>query len=391
MLPINESLTIRFLFVFVLSVVLIKIWKQVAYKIGLIDQPNARKVHINPTPLVGGIVVYLTILVTTILSGNNSIELYCYLAAAGGLVITGALDDRYDISARLRLFIELMAALLMIFGAGIYVDSLGNLFGLGEIALPTVVAVPFTILGVAGYINSLNMVDGIDGMAASLSIMTIVTLLILVNGKQAFALPSLTLAAALSGFLVYNLQLVRGLRKVFLGDAGSMFLGFTFAWFVIDFSQSHSGNGQLFSPVTALYVLGLPLVDMLTTLARRFKKGKNPMKPDKTHVHHILLHAGFTPRQTLGIIIALGASFHMIGMGMHFGGFSDVAQLVVFLVIFALYYEAVIHAFRLSKLIQFFRGRRGPARKGKQYTQHGESKDKLAEHGAVEHLTHQSE
>lgn len=113
------------------------------------------------------------------------------------------------------------------------------------------------------------MADGLDGMAASLGVMTIVTLMVLVNGKQAFVLPSLTMAAALMGFLVYNLQIVRGLRKVFMGDAGSMLLGFTFAWLVIDFSQSHGESEALISPVTALFVLGLPLVDMLATLARR--------------------------------------------------------------------------------------------------------------------------
>ena len=381
---LQENLTLRFLFVFLLSVVLIKMWKPIAYRIGLLDQPSVRKVHVTATPLVGGIVVYLTILITAILLRNSSTELYSYLVAAGGLVITGAFDDRYDISARLRLFIELVAALLMIYGAGVYVQSLGNLFGTGEIILPMYVAVPFTVLGVAGYINATNMADGIDGMAASLSIMTIVTLMILVNGQQIFLLPSLTLAAALLGFLVYNLQLVRGLRKVFLGDAGSMFLGFTFAWLVIDFSQSHSGNGELFSPVTALFVLGLPLVDMLATLARRIKKGQNPMKPDKTHVHHILLHAGFTPRQTLAVIIGVGALFHAVGMALHFGGFSDAVQLLVFLFIFALYYEAVIHAFRLSQLIQLMRGRRKPNRRGRLFTRHGKSKRKSLRSSTIE-------
>ena len=117
----------------------------------------------------------------------------------------------------------------MIFGAGVYVDNLGNLFGMGDILLPGFIAVPFTILGVAGYINALNMSDGIDGMAASLGVMTLVTLMILSGGNNSFILPTISLAAALLGFLVYILQIVRGLRKVFLGDAGSMLFGFSFA------------------------------------------------------------------------------------------------------------------------------------------------------------------
>ena len=392
LLLVEENLTLRFLFVFVLSVLLIKIWKLIAWKIGLVDKPDtARKLHSGAIPLVGGIVVYLAIFITTLVLGNDSIELYCYLSAAGALVITGAFDDRYDISAKLRLFIEFIAALLMIYGAGVYVDNLGNLFGSGDIILPAFVAVPFTIFGVAGYINALNMSDGLDGMAASLGVMTVVTLMILAGGKQSVVLPSLTLVAALLGFLVYNLQIVRGLRKVFLGDAGSMLLGFTFGWLVIDFSQSHGDVEALFSPVTALFVLGLPLVDMLTTLARRLKKGQNPMKPDRTHVHHILLHAGFTPRQTLAVIIGIGAVFHGIGMALHFSDVSDLVQLLAFLLLFGLYYEAVIHAFHLSQLIQIVHGRRKPNRKGRLFTRRGKSKRKLAEHGMADHLTHQPE
>ena len=389
MFPIAEHLALRFALVFLLSVILIKVWKKIAHKVGLLDIPDKRKVHTNPTPLIGGIVVYLTIAITSLLLGNGSVQLYCYLFAAGALVITGALDDKYDISAKLRLFIEFMAALIMIFGAGVYVQNLGNLFGRGDIVLPMVIAVPFTVLAVAGYINALNMADGIDGMAACLGIMTVVTLMILVNGKQSFVLPSLTLAAALLGFLIYNLQMVRGLRKVFLGDAGSMFLGFTFAWLVIDYSQPHTPGSELFSPITALFVLGLPLVDMLATLARRIKKGQNPMRPDRTHAHHILLHAGFTPRQTLGIIILVGALFHALGISLHFAGAPDWLLLLTFLLVCGLYYVAVVHAFRLSHLIQGFRGVRSPVRKGRIFSRGGRSKRKLAEHGVVDHLTHQ--
>ena len=162
---LEESLVLRFLFVFLLSVILIKIWKQIAYRILLLDTPSARKIHTNPVPLVGGIVVYLSVFTTTLLFGDGSVDLYCYLVASGALVITGAFDDKYDISAKLRLFIELIAALIMIIGANVYVENLGNLFGFGDIILPIYLAIPFTILGVAGYINATNMADGLDGMA----------------------------------------------------------------------------------------------------------------------------------------------------------------------------------------------------------------------------------
>ena len=385
---LQESLTIRFLFVFLFSVILIKCYKPVAIKIGLIDQPDKRKHHIGAVPLVGGIVVYTAVLITSLMAGDSSIQLYCYLASAGALVITGALDDRYDISANWRLGIEFVAALIMIFGAGVYINSLGNLFGMGEIHLPMLIAVPFTLLAVAAYINAMNMSDGIDGMAASLSIMTLFTMTIMMHGHLRMAVPAITIAAALLGFLLFNLQVVRKLRKVFLGDAGSMFLGFTFAWMVIRLAQD-TGEGSVIQPITALYILGIPLVDMLSTIARRVKKGQSPFKPDRTHVHHILLHAGFTPRQTLGIILLVGGMFHGIGIALHYAGVRDVIQLIIFLVIFTIYYQAVIHAFRLSKLIQHFKGKRKPAKRGRFYTRFGKSKRKMAENGAADHLTHQ--
>lgn len=381
---------LRFLAVFLLAIVAIKLWKPVGTRLNLLDQPDARKQHAGAVPLVGGIAVYTVILLVNLLLGRQSVELHCYLLAAGALVITGALDDRYNISAKIRLLVEFGAAMVMIYGAGVYVGNLGNLFGMGDINLPMAVAVPFTLVAIAGYINALNMADGLDGMAASLSIMTVLSLAILVDGHhQVFLRPYISLAAALLAFLVYNLQMVSRLRKVFLGDAGSMFLGFTFAWLVIRLSQGSPDMEAQFTPVTALFILGIPLVDMLATITRRIKKRQNPLKPDRTHVHHILLDAGFTPRQTLAIIVVVGALFHAIGIAMDFAGAPEVVQLLAFVLVSTLYYQAVIHAFWLSRIIQFFRGKRTPVRKGKLYTRQGRSKRKRAEHGVADHLTHQ--
>ncbi|PJE77911.1 Undecaprenyl-phosphate alpha-N-acetylglucosaminyl 1-phosphate transferase [invertebrate metagenome] len=387
---LKENLSFRFLIVFLISVVLIKCWKQIAYRLHWVDKPDERKTHIGLVPLVGGVCIYTAIVVTVLILGRKSIELYSYLAAAGALVVVGALDDKYDISARLRLLIEFMASLIMIYGAGVYVNNLGNLFGQGDILLPMIVAVPFTAIAVAGYINALNMADGIDGMAASLGILTVLCLLILLHGNyRLFIVPSIALCAALLAFLVYNLQLVRGLRKVFLGDAGSMFLGFTFAWLVIRFSQGDDRIAAQFSPVTALFVLGLPLVDMLSTIIRRLKKKQNPLKPDRTHIHHILLHSGFSPRQALAIILTVGAVFHLVGITLHYTQTPDGIQLLAFIFISIIYYQTVINAFRFSQLIQSFRSVRRRTNHEKPFAQYAHSKDKLAEHGMADHLTHQ--
>ncbi len=106
-------------------------------------------------------------------------------------------------------------------------------------------------------------------------------------------------------------------------------------------------------------------------------------------MHHILLHAGFTPRQTLAIIIVVGGLFHILGIALHYAEAPDWVQLVAFLGVCGIYYKAVIHAFRLSQIIQFFRGERNPIRKGKLFARYSHSKDKLAERGMADHLTHQ--
>ncbi|PJE78773.1 Undecaprenyl-phosphate alpha-N-acetylglucosaminyl 1-phosphate transferase [invertebrate metagenome] len=388
---LEENSIIRFLFVFLLGIILIRIWRTIACKTGLVDKPDARKLHAGVIPLVGGLAVYSSIVIVAVILGRNNTEFLCYLALSGILVVTGTLDDKFTISAKFRLFIEFVAACVMIFGAGVYVKSLGNLFGLGDIALPLVVALPFTLLLVAGYINAMNMSDGIDGMAASLSVMTIITLLILMHGRDnLFILPIVTLAAALMAFLVYNLQLIKGIRKVFLGDAGSMLLGFTFVWLVIRLSEGDRFIQAQFSPVTALYVLGLPLVDMVSTIIRRMKKGQNPLKPDRTHVHHILLRAGFTLRQTLLITIVLGAIFHGIGISLHYASAPDWAQFAVFLGICGIYYRAVAKAFRLSQILRLLRKTRHPVRLVKALVIYRrQRKHRLAEQRLNRNLTHQ--
>ncbi len=286
---------IKLLLTFIFTALLIKFLKPLAYRFGLIDEPGGRKQYDKATPLVGGVALFFTVTVTSLIWGKVGAELYYFLSAAALMVFTGAYDDRFGLGVRVRLLAEVIAACLMIFGAGVVLTDLGNLLGFGNIHMPMFIAVPFTIVAVFGTINCLNMIDGIDGLAAGLCLLSMCTFVILLGDTGSSLVPIISIIAGLGAFLAFNLQLYSGFKKIFLGDAGSMLLGFTLVWLLIRSSQDYPPLRPAFTePATALFVLGLPLMDMVATTARRAIKGRNPFKPDRTHVHHLLLDFGFS-------------------------------------------------------------------------------------------------
>lgn len=343
---------------FLLTFITIRVLHPIATHIGLLDKPSERKQHQGVVPLIGGISLYLTFAISNYFFLPTTTDFYYWLIGGGLLVFTGAIDDKYDLSVRIRVLAAICAALFMIIGADTAIYNLGNLFGLGEIIMPIWLATPFTIISVFGIINALNMCDGIDGMAASLVIISLISLGYLLGLQTAPATSLFSFVAALFAFLVYNLRLVSRVKKVFLGDAGSMLLGYSLMWLLIAYCQDTDHGPQQFAPVTGLFIIGLPLIDMVTTVIRRVNKGVNPFRPDRTHVHHILLHAGFTHRQTLAIIIVVGAIISGTGVILHTFNTPEAVQFLIYFVVFGVYYKAVKHAFKLSGLLQKLHGER---------------------------------
>ena len=156
--------------------------KPLAIYIGLVDKPDARKQHDGLIPLVGGLSLYISMAVLLGLYYPHGPVLYSWLLGAGLMVLVGAVDDRQDLSVRLRVLAAIAASLLMIFGAGNIISSLGNLFGMGDVVLPLWAAVPFTAIAVFGVINALNMCDGIDGMAACLALLSLCSFMVVTGG-----------------------------------------------------------------------------------------------------------------------------------------------------------------------------------------------------------------
>lgn len=327
---------------FCFAILAIKLFKPLAVDVGLVDKPNARKHHDGQIPLIGGISIFAAVLAASLLWLPNTLELRMYLIASAMMVFIGALDDKYDLKVRIRIVGQIIIASLMIYGVGGYIANLGDLFGFGDINLGPL-GIIFTYFAIIVVINAYNMVDGIDGLIGSLSLntFTAIAILFLISGNSGYLSYPLMLATATLPYLVFNLGFFKKYtNKIFMGDAGSMFIGLSVIWLL---SMGTQGENASFRPVTALWICAVPLMDMLAIVMRRYRKGKSPFKPDRDHLHHILQRAGLSSRQTLIAITAFSIIMSLIGVLGEYLQVPESIELLLFLVIFILYNKYARH------------------------------------------------
>ncbi|ABZ76065.1 undecaprenyl-phosphate alpha-N-acetylglucosaminyl 1-phosphatetransferase [Shewanella halifaxensis HAW-EB4] len=344
------SLIEPFSLAFLLSFVVIKFSAPYASKVGLVDLPNARKVHDGAVPLIGGIGIFFSVLLASSVFIEYSRVLNLYLISAALILFIGVLDDRYDLSVRLRMIAQVITASILIFGAESYLTSLGSIFYFFEFKLGYL-GILVTVIAVIGSINAFNMVDGIDGLAGMLSIVTFAALAFLFYqvGNPWFVLPILFIAA-ITAYLCFNLRWpFSSIQKVFMGDAGSMLIGLTVVWLLVTGTESVN---QAFSPVIALYLIAIPLMDMAAIMYRRVKKGHSPFKPDRDHLHHIFERAGYSRKQTLARITLLSAILATIGVLGELLAVPEVMMFIGFLVIFVAYNWALAHVWQILTWIR---------------------------------------
>ncbi|MET2950703.1 UDP-N-acetylglucosamine--undecaprenyl-phosphate N-acetylglucosaminephosphotransferase [Vibrio owensii] len=338
-----------YLFVFILSFVLLFILRKVAKRVGLVDKPNARKVHQGVVPLVGGISVYLTLLVSFIFFLPMNDNLALYLVCSAILIVLGALDDYYDVSFKIRLAIQAGISLTMVHIGGHGLHDLGYLMGSETIALNEFAGTVITVIAVIGAINAFNMVDGIDGLLGGLASVTFTALGIVFaySGNEYLATICLLIVTAMVPYILLNLGFPLGRRfKIFMGDAGSMFIGFSVVWMLIRGTQEPETIA--FKPVTALWLIAIPLMDMATIMIRRIRKGQSPFQPDREHLHHICQRLGLSPVVTLIFICSMASICAAIGLWADFFGVSESIMFVAFLVLFVCYFSAISHIWRIS-------------------------------------------
>tara|TARA_B100001121_G_scaffold269350_1_gene253851 strand:- start:2062 stop:3450 length:1389 start_codon:yes stop_codon:yes gene_type:complete len=235
---------------------------------------------------------------------NFSISLYiCALF----IMIFMIFDDYLTIKAIYRLMFQFFIAGLMIVMSGEYLYQIGNIFGIGEIKLG-IFAIPFTIFCVVGLMNAFNMIDGLNGICASLALIPLMYVTFL--GKFSYGL--LVPIGAIIGFLAYNLGFLGKKRGVFLGDSGSNMLGFAVAFICIEYSQNVNHPSYI-NPVTALWLVAIPLIDCVAVMISRALNGIMPFRSGRDHLHHKLLDLGFKPKKILIIFIATSALLALVG------------------------------------------------------------------------------
>ena len=223
----------------------------------------------------------------------------------GFIVFFMMIDDFIGIRASIRLAFQALIAYLFILMCDVSIINLGNLFGFGVIELKYIYSIIFTIFCVIGLMNAFNMIDGLNGICASFALMPLLILMFFGSVKYGLLIP----IGALIGFLTYNLGWFGKKRGVFLGDSGSNLLGFIVAVLCIDLSQDH----QVINPVTALWLVAIPLLDCVDVMGARLLKGIGPFKPGRDHLHHKLLDLGLTQNNILVLFITLSSGLGLIG------------------------------------------------------------------------------
>ena len=292
----------------------IKVLRPIAIYFNLVDIPTSRKRHVGHIPLIGGLSIYVGLLVAILAAYPIHDKLFYLLASASLILVAGLVDDLKQLGVWLRILIQAIACLIMINGADVYVESLGDLFGMGQIHLGQW-GIPFTLFSVIGLVNAINMSDGIDGLTGSLALVAIIGVFVFESISSNYRLFDflLVMSSALVPYLLINLSVFSN-RKIFLGDAGSMFIGFILAWVFIELSQGGAaGSSKAIEPVSVLWCVALPVIDTFVVIIKRLRAGRSPFHPDRSHFHHMLQDLGLGPRQTLFlmtfialVLVALG-------------------------------------------------------------------------------------
>ncbi len=324
-------------FLFFFSLATLFLMRKVAKKVGLVDKPNERKHHNGAIPLVGGISICLTILY--FLFNNREIihNTFLYAGCISILVIIGALDDKYDISYKIRFAVQAVLSIAMMSLGNIELKTIGDVFGTGEVITLGWFGYLVTVFAVIGAINAFNMVDGIDGLLGGLSVVTFGGLGIMLahDGQYNISYLCLVMVVIIVPYILLNLGAFGRKRKVFMGDAGSMLIGFTVIWFLLLSSQN--GKAPPLRPVTALWLIAIPLMDMAAIMIRRVKRGDSPFKPDRNHLHHIFQRLGLSSTQTLIVICSIAAIFAGVGILSEILNIPESIMLYAFLIGFLLY------------------------------------------------------
>lgn len=268
-----------------------------AFRIGAVDVPlDDRRMHTKPIPRIGGLAIFLSFLLSTMLFCEFSPELASIWVGGGIIVVLGVLDDIYRLQAGLKFVVQTLSAVFAVMN-GCVIDHIN--IG-GEYIMLGTFSYPLTVLWIVGLTNAINFIDGLDGLACGVSLISSISLffVLILQGGGAYAVITAILAGACLGFLPFNSNPAR----IFMGDTGALFLGYALA--VISVQGVFKLHAVL-SFIVPLTVFAFPILDAAFAIVRRLLAGKSPFAADRGHLHHRLVDMGFTQKESVNILYAI--------------------------------------------------------------------------------------
>jgi UDP-GlcNAc:undecaprenyl-phosphate/decaprenyl-phosphate GlcNAc-1-phosphate transferase len=288
-----------------------------ARKIGAVDVPaDERRMHNHPIPLLGGLAIIIAFVVTSIVMMRYHHLLWQILPGALMIAVLGVIDDKHRLPALPKLFIQCIAAGIPIYmNNRIVINSISlNFLGIHTIKFPFFIAIVLTILWIVGITNAVNFVDGLDGLAAGISTIASISMMLIAyikmgsdSNEYGIAILAAALAGGCLGLLPYN----RNPAKIFMGDTGSTFLGYTLAVISI---QGLFKAYTVISFAVPILVLGLPILDTIIAIIRRLIEGKSPFAADRSHIHHKLVDMGLDQKQAVGLLYIVSAIMGIVAV-----------------------------------------------------------------------------
>ena len=314
--------------ILLITMILISVVIKFSSKIGMLDIPNDRSSHVSPTPRGAGVAMFFAYMPILMLFHWGFIsENSGFFLALSLIFAIGVYDDNKGVSPKLKFIVIIAATLLIFFINDFQIDRLGNWFGT-EIPLHWSLALIVTIFAIVGFTNALNLLDGLDGLAGSISLVIFIAFAYIgyIYGDNFISTISLIMIFTLIGFLFFNWSPA----SIFMGDSGSLVLGFTVAVVAIK-AIDH------ISVISILLLTALPIVDTLVVMTRRMQRGLSPFNPDKTHIHHKMLTWRGSVDHSVFILVSIQIFFSFIGV--LFREFGDESSFFLVLIMLYLFFS----------------------------------------------------
>ena len=291
---------VAFLSAFTVSFLLVPLVMSLANSSGAIALPGKRHIHAHPTPKFGGVAIASGVLLISPFIFPFDKVIGSYLFASAVMLLLGMIDDVRGADWKFKSIFSAIAIAVFIFGSDLWITNLGNLFGSGEVYLGDW-GIPFTFIAVFGVVNAINLIDGLNGLACGVSSIAFVAFAVFasVSGNSTVLYLSLCSLGATLGLFRYNYPRAR----IFMGDSGTMFIGFSIAVMSIMLTQ---GEGTI-TPMVPVIILAVPIYDTLRVFIIRLINKRSPFQGDKTHLHHLMMRSGIRQKRVVQIVWVLSA------------------------------------------------------------------------------------